>query len=214
MKKKRKLKKGIKLSLFTILFFAVCATFYSLVANKSSEMLSAMDDFTFVNDYIFDNYSPVMNSDEESLIRPYSSENISLYRNYYDKDATSEEQEKSIVLSDGTYIQNSGIDYKSNESFDVVSSLSGTVTNITKDTLLGDTIEIKSSDNVVVTYQSLSDVKVKKGDQINQGEVIAKSGKCSINADVENGLHYEVYINGKPINPEKYYDKVIKEANK
>ena len=94
MKKKRKLKKGIKISLFTILFFAVCATFYSLVANKSSEMLSAMDDFTFVNDYIFDNYSPVMNSDEESLIRPYSSENISLYRNYYDKDATSEEQEK------------------------------------------------------------------------------------------------------------------------
>ena len=210
MKKKRKLKKGIKISLFTILFFAVCATFYSLVANKSSEMLSAMDDFTFVNDYIFDNYYPVINT-EEKIVKPYNSENVSLYKNFYDKDATVEEQKKSIIYYEGIYMQNSGVDYKSDETFDVVASVSGTVTNITEDTLLGKTIEIKNSNEITTMYQSLGEVIVKKGDTVTQGQVIAKSGACVLNSDIKQGLHFEMYKNGTVINPEKSYDKNLKD---
>ena len=40
-------------------------------------------------------------------------------------------------------MQNSGIDYKSEEQFDITSSLSGTVTNIADDALLGKTVLIQ-----------------------------------------------------------------------
>ena len=52
---------------------------------------------------------------------------------------------------------------------------------------------------------------VKKGDNVTQGQIIAKSGTCTLNNDVTNGLHFEMYKNGSVINPEKYYDKSIKE---
>lgn len=108
-------------------------------------------------------------------------------------------------------MQNSGVDYQSNEMFDVVASLSGTVTNVTEDTLLGNTVEIRNSNEIIVMYQSLGEVLVKKGDTVTQGQVIAKSGTCSLNSDVKQGLHFEMYKNGSVINPEKYYDKSIKD---
>ena len=60
-------------------------------------------------------------------------------------------------------------------------------------------------------YQSLGEVLVKKGDVITQGQTIAKSGTCLLNSDVKNGLHFEMYKSGQVINPEKYYDKSLKE---
>lgn len=62
-------------------------------------------------------------------------------------------------------MQNSGVDYKSDETFDVVASVSGTVTNITEDTLLGKTVEIKNSNEITTMYQSLGEVIVKKAIQ-------------------------------------------------
>ena len=108
-------------------------------------------------------------------------------------------------------MQNSGVDYKSDETFDVVASVSGTVTNITEDTLLGKTIEIKNSNEITTMYQSLGEIIVKKGDTVTQGQVIAKSGACVLNSDIKQGLHFEMYKNGTVINPEKSYDKNLKD---
>ena len=55
------------------------------------------------------------------------------------------------------------------------------------------------------------DIEVKKGDVISQGDIIGKSGTCSINSDVANSLHFEIYKNGTVINPENYFDKKLKE---
>ena len=108
-------------------------------------------------------------------------------------------------------MQNSGVDYKSDESFDETSVLSGTVSNITDDALLGKTIEIRSSTEIITTYQSLGEISVKKGDTVTQGQIIGKSGTCTLNSDVANGLHFEMYKNGQVINPEKFYDKSLKD---
>ena len=108
-------------------------------------------------------------------------------------------------------MQNSGIDYKADEQFDVVASLSGTVTNVTDDTLLGKTIEIRNSTELILLYQSLGEVAVKKGDTVTQGQIIGKSGSCTLNSEVKNGLHFEMYKNGSVINPEKFYDKSVKD---
>lgn len=208
--KKRKLKPFVKVTIISILFVAFVVTAGILANNQTSLASNIDDDYVYVNDYIFDSYYPVVNQDEK-IQRPYAAENISVYKSFYEQDASEEEQQNSIIYHEGIYMQNSGVDYSSEESFDVLSSLSGTVTDVKEDTLLGKTVEIRNSSEVVTLYQCLSDVSVKKGDTIAQGQVIAQSGTCALNGDVKNGLHFEMYKNGTVINPEKYYDKSVKE---
>ena len=74
-------------------------------------------------------------------------------------------------------MQNSGVTYKADETFDVLASISGTVTNVSDDTLLGKTVEIRNSTELIVLYQSLGEVAVKKGDTVSQGQIIGKSAK-------------------------------------
>ena len=209
--KKLRLKKEIKrgivgISLLTIMFASVT------LLNNDNKRVQNNQRFTYVNDYIFDSYYPVVNNDEK-VIRPYNSTEVSIYKKFYDKDSSIEEQQNSIIYHENIYMQNSGIDYKSDNEFDIISSLSGTVTNVVDDPLLGKTIEVRNSTELIITYQSLKEVLVKKGDVITQGQIIGKSGTCEINSEVKNGLHVEMYKNGSVINPEKYYGKSIKELS-
>lgn len=208
--KKRKLKPFVKGSIVGTLLL-VCALGVGLLLNNQTASVSKVDsNFIYVNDYIFDSYYPVVNQDEK-IIRPYSVDGVSISKNFYDGEATEEEQKNSIIYHEGIYMQNSGIDYKADEQFDVVASLSGTVTNVTDDTLLGKTIEIRNSTELILLYQSLGEVAVKKGDTVTQGQIIGKSGSCTLNSEVKNGLHFEMYKNGSVINPEKFYDKSVKD---
>lgn len=207
--KRRKLKPFVKVSIVGAVLIVFLLSVFFVTDGKTSTV-SKNDDFTYVNDYIFDSYYPVVNQ-EEKIVRPYTADTVSIYKNFYDKDASEEEQKNSIIYHEGIYMQNSGVDYKSEEQFDVVASVTGTVTNVTDDTLLGKTVEIRNSNEIIVMYQSLGEVLVKKGDNVTQGQVIAKSGTCTLNSDVKQGLHFEMYKNGSVINPEQYYDKSVKD---
>lgn len=207
--KKKKLKPFVKISAIGVLLF-VCILTGVLVYNQNSKPVLKDTSFTYVNDYIFDSYYPVVN-DDEKITRPYTLEGVSIYKNFYEQDDTKENQQNAIIYHEGIYMQNSGVDYKADEQFDVTSSLSGTVTNVSDDTLLGKTVEIRNSTEIIMTYQSLGEVSVKKGDVINQGQIIGKSGSCALYGDIKNGLHFEMYKNGQVINPEKNYDKSVKE---
>lgn len=211
--KKRRLKPFVKVSIVLIILL-VCTIGISVLLNnnKTATVSNMNDDFTYVNDYIFDSYYPVINQ-EDKITKPYSSEKVTIYKNFYDSTASEEEQENSIIYHDGIYMQNSGVTYKSDEQFDVLASISGTVTNVSDDTLLGKTVEIRNSTELIVLYQSLGEVAVKKGDTVSQGQIIGKSGNCTLYSDVANALHFEIYKNGSVINPEKYYDKSLKEIS-
>ena len=204
--KRRKLKPVVKIvSLALVLTIFSIVLLINVIPTKISE---DEDEFVYVNDYIFDNYLPVINKDEV-LIRPYSDENVSVYKGFYDKDKSKEEQEKALIYYENIYMQNSGIDYSSENEFNILSSVSGTVINITDDDLLGKTVEIRNSNGITTTYQCLSEINVKKSDIINQGQIIGKSGTCNLYKDVKNVLHFELYINGSIVNPDLYYDKII-----
>lgn len=208
--KKRKLKPFVKISLLLVVLLVCSIGISTLINNKTKTVSKQNDDFTYVNDYIFDNYYPVVNQDEK-IKRPYSSEKVSVYKAFYEQDASEEEQKNAIIYHEGIYMQNSGVTYKADETFDVLASISGTVTNVSDDTLLGKTVEIRNSTELIVLYQSLGEVVVKKGDTVSQGQIIGKSGNCTLNNDIANGLHFEIYKNGSVINPEKYFDKSIKD---
>lgn len=210
--KKRRLKPQIKIGIISTLFIAFVVTVGIISNNYSTPVINMSDDYVYVSDYIFDSYYPVVSQDEK-IQKPYSSDTVSIYKYFYEEDASEEEQTNSIIYHEGIYMQNSGVDYSSDESFDVLSSLSGTVTDVSDDTLLGTTVEIRNSSEIVTLYQCLSDVTVQKGDTVTQGQVIAKSGTCELNNEVTNGLHFEIYKNGTVINPEKYYNKSVKELS-
>ena len=108
-------------------------------------------------------------------------------------------------------MQNSGVDYTSDNSFDVISILDGTVINVYENEILGTSIEIRHNNDLISVYQSLSEISVKKDDQVIQGQIIAKSGTSNINKDLGNHLHFELYYKGKIVNPEEYYNKSIDE---
>ena len=153
---------------------------------------------------------PVVNTNN-SIIRPYLDENVKLVKPFYNFEDEEKSQEDAIIYYEGTYIQNSGVDYGYENVFDVVSILDGTVISVEENDIVGTTVSIRHSNDLISVYQSLSDVIVKKDDKVIQGQIIAKSGNSNINKDLGNHLHFELYYKGAIVNPEEYYDKSVDE---
>lgn len=151
--------------------------------------------------------TPVIEIDgalSEGIIKPFVNEQVSVDKYFYDINAEEENQEKALIYFENTYMKNTGVLYKAFEKFDAVMVLDGTVLNVKKDELLGNMVEIEHHTNLRTIYYSLDEVNVKVGDFLNQGEVIGTSGKNSI-SESDNNLLFEVYYNGKLINPEEFY---------
>ena len=145
------------------------------------------------------------------IVKPYLDDTVKLVRSFYDYEGDSADQEKAIIFYEDTYMQNSGADYANENVFDVISILDGTVISVEDNDILGTTVEVRHSNELISVYQSLSDVSVKENDQIIQGQIIAKSGTSNINKDLGNHLHFELYYKGKIVNPEEYYHKSVDE---
>ena len=207
---KRKLKPVVKIVGLSIILFMVGIIILTSGKTKKLVKNNNNDNYTYVNDYIFDNYLPVIKSDE-LIAKPFNDEGVTIHKKFYEKSEAKEDQQKAIILYENIYMQNSGVDYSSDKAFNVLSSTSGTVVDVSDDELLGKTVEIKNSNGITTIYQSLSEVNVKKTDVISQNQIIGKSGSCNLYKDVKNGLHFEIHINGSIVNPEVYYNKSINE---
>ena len=207
MKKRIRPKKAVISCLYVILFATVATGAFLISKSMKKEVVE--DNYTYVSNIIIDNQMPVMN-ETTKMIKPYTNEQVTVGKTYYDYKAESKSQENSITYYDGSYIQNSGIDYVLKDTFDVVSVLDGTVTDVKQDDILGNVVEIKHGNDYVTTYQSLSEVAVKKGDSVTQGQVIGKSGTNKLDKDMGNHLHFELYTNGQIVDPNLYIDKELK----
>lgn len=140
----------------------------------------------------------------ETLKAPVK-DGIGIVRYFYNKDDDSAKQEQSLILFEGVYRANQGIDYASkNEAFDVLASISGTVTKKTNDPVLGWSVTITNNDKISTTYQSLSQVNVELNKTVKQGDVIGKSGENVYEADLKNHLHFILQKDEQLLNPEKY----------
>ena len=163
---------------------------------------------SYITDAIIEEEEAVM-KEEKKVLNPYTDSSVTIGKSYYDYKADAETQEKSIVYHDNTYMQNSGIDFIAENPFDVVAILDGSVTDVKADDTLGKIIEIKHDNGYVSIYQSLSEVSVKKGDVITQGQVLGKSGTNNLDKDMGNHLHFELYVNGQVVDPTLYLNKEL-----
>ena len=210
--KKLRLKKGAIIGAYLIAFSltGMSAFFVSqnMQANNPTE-----EDIEYVNSSIIDDKEDrEVIKEDVKMVKPYTNEEVQTLKYFYDYQAEAETQEKSILYHENTYIQNSGMDFGLTDTFDVVSVLDGTVVDVREDELLGTVVEIKHDNDFISSYQSLSEVPVKKNDTVKQGQVIGKSGTNTIDQDLGNHLHFELYKSGSVVDPSKYFDQVISDT--
>ena len=108
-------------------------------------------------------------STEPIIGRPYTNGSVKIVRNYYDYQADQESQEGAIVYYGNTYMQNSGVDYGMESEFEIVSILDGTVMEVIDDEIMGKTVKIKHSNDLISVYQSMGSVDVAENDTVTQG---------------------------------------------
>ena len=150
---------------------------------------------------------------EIKIVRPYTSDKVTVTKEFYNKDESVENQEKALIFYENTYMPNTGILYGRDEKCDVVDILNGTVKEIKEDEILGQMITIECDNKITAVYYTLGEIKVNEGDQITQNQVIATSGTSNIDSSKAESLLFETYIDGVLTNPNNLFDKSISEIN-
>lgn len=140
-----------------------------------------------------------------------NAEQAVIEKKFYDFSGKKADQEAALVVYKNTYVPNTGIDIvmKNGEAFDVVAALSGTVTKVEEDSLLGNVIEVEHDKGVVTQYESVKDMKVEVGETVEQGQVIAKAGQSLFNEKAGTHVHFEIRKDGVAVNPENYFNKPL-----
>lgn len=147
---------------------------------------------------------------EEKLLKPFNV-NAKVERYFFDLKDSAEIQELSILEYKGKFTPSTAMEYSyNNTKFDVVASFSGVVTERKVDPLYGYMLYIKNDSGLTAIYGSLSDIKVNVGDNVKQGDVIAKAGTNTIDALLNNHLHFALMKNSQMLNPNIYYSQEIK----
>ncbi|MCL2631458.1 MAG: M23 family metallopeptidase [Firmicutes bacterium] len=99
-----------------------------------------------------------------------------------------------------------GIDFSGEEGEDVMAVYDGTVTAVKNDALNGWQVWIDHGDGLTSYYASLSEPTVNIGDKIKKGDNIAKiSDSGAIELELGMHLHFEVFKDGKSVDPFSYF---------
>lgn len=129
---------------------------------------------------------------------------VEVLMQFFDSKSSNEVRQAAMIEYGDTLTPHVGVDFarQDDKPFDVVAAMSGKVTRVEKDPVVGQLVEIAHNDGTVTIYQSLSDVKVAKDVDVKKGDVIAVAGRNELEKDMGLHVHFEVRQNGVPVNPE------------
>ena len=216
--KKRKLKGCVLPAIYFVVLgvMVVSITFLSQSLLEKQKMND--EDYNYSTSVFEESENDPANTEvdttnEIKIVRPYTSDKVTVTKEFYNKDESTENQEKALIFYENTYMPNTGILYGSDEKFDVIAILNGTVKEIKEDEILGQMITIECDNKITAVYYTLGEIKVNKGDQITQNQVIATSGTSNIDSSKAESLLFETYIDGVLTNPNNLFDKSISEIN-
>jgi len=102
----------------------------------------------------------------------------------------------------GNRVFHSAIDIANQEGTPIIATGNGIVTFARKENLLGNLIVIDHGYGMVTRYGHLKKIAKKRGESVKRGETIGLMG--STGRTTGPHLHYEVRLNGAPVNPKKY----------
>lgn len=92
-----------------------------------------------------------------------------------------------------------GLDIAVAEGTDVIAVKSGTVTEVQTSATYGKVLKYETKDGYAVMYAHLSEILVKKGEEIRQGQVVAESGNTGLSTGPH--LHYSLWKGEELLDP-------------
>jgi len=95
-----------------------------------------------------------------------------------------------------------GIDIAGRKLTEIIATADGVVTFSGKNGLYGNMIKIDHGHGMVTRYGHIHKVLKKQGEAVKRGDVIALMGNTG--RSTGSHLHYEILLNGLPVNPKKY----------
>ena len=95
-----------------------------------------------------------------------------------------------------------GLDISNREGTKVIATADGVVTFAGKNGFFGNMIKIDHGHGMMTRYGHLKKMLKKRGDVVKRGDVIALMGNTGRSTGPH--VHYEVFLNGLPVNPKKY----------
>src|SRR6059036_4227832 len=95
-----------------------------------------------------------------------------------------------------------GIDVSAPMGMEIDAPAAGIVTEVTWIEGYGNTLKIDHGYGLVTRYAHCSKILVVRGQRVKRGQPIAKVGSTGLSTGPH--LHYEVWVNGHPVDPMKY----------
>ena len=150
----------------------------------------SMPALIFYEQYYFDHKEPYYSCPVQTYL-----DNITLRNDSFGKGAF------GVSRSGGR--THAGIDLSVSVGSPVMAAKSGRVFIAGDDNGYGHYVEIYHPDGLITRYAHLSQIKIKEGEWVNQGQEIGLSGKTG-NANQRNiipHLHFEIRYKNQPLNP-------------
>jgi stage II sporulation protein Q len=151
---------------------------------------------------------PANKSTNAEMIPPFAKDaEVVKMMGFYEEASPQKSKEASLVKYANTYWPHSGMDFarKDGKTFNVVAALDGKVIRVEENPIVGYQVEIQHDSGIITVYQCLADVKVKKGQEVKQGDFISKAGRNSFEKEAGIHLHFEIRNkDNQPINPVQY----------
>ena len=98
--------------------------------------------------------------------------------------------------------QHEGIDLSAPMGAPIIAPASGRVISVTNEPGYGNTFQIDHGNGIVTRFAHCSRIVVHNGQTVTRGQLIATVGNTGLATGPH--LHYEVHVNGKPVDPLKY----------
>ena len=95
-----------------------------------------------------------------------------------------------------------GLDIASHKGTKIIATADGIVTSIGRNGSYGKMMKIDHGHGMITRYGHIQKALKKRGEAVKRGEVIALMGNTG--RSTGSHLHYEVLLNGLPVNPKKY----------
>lgn len=182
-------------------FFECVKQWYNDKINDSLIVEKSIDEYKNLMSKKFSKDVKFLNQDIKEL------QNINLSVNLFDPLESGKITSKFGKRNDpitGKESTHNGLDIGAESGKPIYAVLSGTVKKAEKIGGYGNCIIIDHGNNIETLYAHCQSLEVLSGDLVNRGQEVALVG--STGRSTGNHLHFEILIDGKRLNPEKFFN--------